>query len=62
MGPGTLAHVFEPLFSTKGRGRGLGLASVSGIVRSHGGTILVESELGVGSTFEVLLPVHTEES
>jgi nitrogen-specific signal transduction histidine kinase len=50
------AKVFDPFFSTKSRGRGLGLAVVSGIVRSLGGAILLSSEAGKGTTFEILLP------
>ena len=54
----TLPRVFEPFFSTKFAGRGLGLASVLGMVRGHGGAISLRSQEGRGSTVEVLLPLN----
>lgn len=57
MGEETLQRLFDPFFTTKCTGRGLGLAATQGIVRSHRGIILLESEQGKGTTFRILFPV-----
>jgi PAS domain S-box-containing protein len=56
MPPEVVTRLFEPFFSTKFMGRGLGLAEVIGVVRDHGGGIQVQTEVGKGSSFKILLP------
>lgn len=63
MSPSVLERIFEPFYSTKsaGRGTGLGLAVCRGITEQHGGFIHAYSEVGLGSTFKVYLPVSARE-
>lgn len=56
----TLSKIFDPFFTTKFTGRGLGLAASIGIVRGHQGGLQVSSQLGNGTTFEILFPVTEE--
>ncbi|RDJ32288.1 MAG: GHKL domain-containing protein [Crenarchaeota archaeon] len=63
-GPGmdsvTKNQIFDPLFTTKSHGTGLGLPSCKSIIENHGGSISVSSELGVGTTFKIKLPKNHE--
>ena len=60
--PDVLPRIFEPYFTTREMGHGLGLSICHSVVEKHGGHILVESELGVGSAVTVYLPVGAEDA
>ncbi|MDT4965893.1 MAG: hypothetical protein QOJ64_630 [Acidobacteriota bacterium] len=62
MAPETVARIFEPFYTTKGeRGTGLGLSASHGIITRHQGRIMVVSEPGLGTRFEVRLPLHEKQ-
>jgi two-component system sensor histidine kinase AtoS len=60
--PGDLAHVFEPFYSTRPGGSGLGLALVHRIAHDHGGDIEVQSQTGRGTTFALTVPLRPDVS
>ena len=62
MSPEVQARIFDPFFSTKAKGHGLGLSAVLGIIRGHRGGLAVTSAVGVGTTFRILLPAGLPET
>jgi len=61
MGSEVMARLFEPFFTTKFSGRGLGLSALRGIVKAHGGGILIDSESGEGSCFRLFFPASAQQ-
>jgi PAS domain S-box-containing protein len=62
IGPDIKERIFEPLFTTKVKGTGLGLCIVANLVRSHSGTISVDSTVGRGTTFRIRIPIEEDGS
>jgi CheY-like chemotaxis protein len=60
--PDVLSRIFEPLFTTKSNGTGLGLAVAHQVAKLHGGEVFVESKLGVGTRFHLFLPLRAAEA
>ena len=56
IGESDLPHIFEPFFSTKAEGSGIGLALVYRVLQDHGGQVEVRSQPGVGTSFMLILP------
>ena len=57
----TIGRIFDPYFTTKETGHGLGLSATLGIIRTHGGGLFVDSTPHIGTTFHIMLPVHFED-
>jgi CheY-like chemotaxis protein len=60
MSPQTVGQIFEPLFTTKKSGTGLGLSVTHQVVQRHGGEVIVESALGAGTSFHIFVPLGEE--
>jgi two-component system cell cycle sensor histidine kinase/response regulator CckA len=60
--PDRLGRIFDPFYTTKVKGRGLGLSAILGIIRSHGGVLKVYSEQGKGTNFRIFLPASAREA
>ena len=58
----TLQHIFEPFYTSKFQGRGLGMAATYGIVKNHGGWVGVDSTPGTGTRVQIYFPVNSHRS